>query len=315
MSEEEKISKKLLIFILLNAIITFIVGLILLLLGYNIYFNELFYNNEEIYLIFSIITELGDIMIYIIIITSLWYAYDKKFAKNLAFSLLLGGAYANGILKDIFQDPRPWTRREASDYGFPSGHSQSAATVYPYIAYEVRKKNKILAWILIGITYLVAISRVIIGVHDIHDIWGGLLFGMFFLTIFIIMEPKISEIAKTLSFPIKAIIVVVIPLILFLIAMVLFPNSDQDYGVYCGAMIGLGLGYLVECEKIQYDPAILSQKQKIINLIIGLILTFALYFALSFIPLESQIWDFIQFIIFTFLIVTLIPWMFTKIQK
>jgi len=315
LSEEEKISKKLLIFILLNAIITFIVGLILLLLGYNIYFNELFYNNEEVYFIFSIITELGDIMIYIIIITSLWYAYDKKFAKNLAFSLLLGGAYANGILKDIFKDPRPWTRREASDYGFPSGHSQSAATVYPYIAYEVRKKNKILAWILIGITYLVAISRVIIGVHDIHDIWGGLLFGMFFLTIFIIMEPKISEIAKTLSFPIKAIIVVVIPLILFLIAMVLFPNSDQDYGVYCGAMIGLGLGYLVECEKIQYDPTILSQKQKIINLIIGLILTFALYFALSFIPLESQIWDFIQFIIFTFLLVTLIPWMFTKIQK
>jgi len=315
LSEEEKISKKLLIFILLNAIITFIVGLILLLLGYNIYFNELFYNNEEVYFIFSIITELGDIMIYIIIITSLWYAYDKKFAKNLGFSLLLGGAYANVILKDIFKDPMPWTRREASDYGFPSGHSQSAATVYPYIAYEVRKKNKILAWILIGITYLVAISRVIIGVHDIHDIWGGLLFGMFFLTIFIIMEPKISEIAKTLSFPIKAIIVVVIPLILFLIAMVLFPNSDQDYGVYCGAMIGIGLGYLVECEKIQYDPTILSQKQKIINLIIGLILTFALYFALSFIPLESQIWDFIQFIIFTFLIVTLIPWMFTKIQK
>ncbi len=307
--------KKLVIFILINAGATFIIGLILLILGYNIYFNELFYNNEEVYIVFSIITNLGDIMIYIIIITSLWYAYDKKFAKNLAFSLLLGGAYANGILKDIFQDPRPWTRREASDYGFPSGHSQSAATVYPYIAYEVRKKNKILAWILIGITYLVAISRIIIGVHDIHDIWGGLLFGMFFLTIFIIMEPKISEIAKTLSFPIKAIIIVVIPLILFLIAMVLFPNSDVDYGVFCGAMIGLGLGYLVECEKIQYDPTILSNKQKIINLIIGLILTFALYFAISFIPLESQIWDLIQFIIFSFLLTTLIPWIFTKIQK
>ena len=267
------------------------------------------------YNIFSIITNLGDIIIYIIIITSIWYAYDKKFAKNLAFSLLLGGAYANGILKDIFQDPRPWTRREASDYGFPSGHSQSAASVYPYIAYKVRKKNKILAWILIGITYLIAISRIIIGVHDIHDIWGGLLFGMFFLTIFIIMEPKISEISKTLSFPIKAIIIVVIPLILFLIAMVFFPNSDQDYGVYCGAMIGLGLGYLVECEKIQYDPTILSQKQRIINLILGLIITFALYFAISFIPLESQIWDLIQFCIFTFLVVTLIPWIFIKIQK
>lgn len=307
--------KKLLVFILINACITFIVGLILLLLGYNIYFNELFYNNKEIYLIFSIITELGDIIIYIIIITSLWYAYDKKFAKNLGFSLLLGGAYALGMLKDTIQDPRPWTRREASDYGFPSGHTQSAATVYPYIAYEVRKKNKILAWILIGITYLVAISRVIIGVHDIHDIWGGLLFGMFFLTLFIILEPKASKIVNTLSFPIKAVMIVVIPIVLFIIAMLLFPNSDQDYGLWCGAMIGLGLGYLVECEKIQYDPTILSNKQKIINLILGLIITFALYFAISFIPLESQIWDLIQFCIFTFLLTTLIPWIFTKIQK
>ncbi len=315
MSEEEIISKKLLVFILLNAIITFIVGLVLLLLGYNIYFNELFYHNKEMYLIFSIITDLGDIVIYIIIITSLWYAYDKRFAKNLAICLLIGGAYSNGILKDIFQDPRPWTSRDVTDYGFPSGHSQSAATVYPYLAYKVRKKNKILAWIFIGIAYLVAISRVIIGVHDIHDIWGGLLFGMFFLTLFIIIEPKASEIINTLSLPIKAIIVVVIPIILFFAAMLIFPNSDQTYGLYCGAMIGLGLGYLVECEKIQYDPTTLSQKQKIINLIVGLILTFALYFVFSFIPLESQIWDFIQFLIFSFLLTTLIPWIFTKIQK
>ncbi|MFX1445231.1 MAG: phosphatase PAP2 family protein, partial [Promethearchaeota archaeon] len=305
LSEEEEIMpRNLLIFILLNAIITFIVGLILLLLGYNIYFDELFYNNEEVYFVFSIITNLGDIIIYIIIITSLWYAYDKRFAKNLAFCLLLGGAYSNSILKDIFQDPRPWTSRDATDYGFPSGHSQSAATVYPYLAYNQRKKNKILTWIFIGIAYLVAISRVIIGVHDIQDIWGGLLFGMFFLTLFIVLEPKTSEVVNTLNLPLKAIIIIIIPLILFLTAMLFFPNTDQDYGLWCGALIGLGLGYLVECEKIQYDPSILTPKQKITNLIVGLIITFALYFALSFIPLESQIWDLIQFTIFAFLLTT-----------
>ncbi len=307
--------KKLLIFILINAAITFIVGLILLLLGYNIYFNELFYNNAEVYLVFSIITELGYVIVYIIIVVSLWFVYDKRFAKNLAFCLLLGGAYFNNVLKDTFQDPRPWTSRDVTDYGFPSGHSQSAATVYPYLAYNQRKKNKILAWILIGITYLVAISRVIIGVHDIHDIWGGLLFGMFFLTIFIILEPKASEIINTLSLPIKALMIIVIPIILFIIAMLLFPNSDQDYGLWCGAILGLGLGYLVECEWIQYDPSKLTSKQKTINLIIGLLITFALYFALAFIPLESQIWGLIQFSIFTFITVTLIPWIFTKMWK
>ena len=307
--------KKLLLFILLNAIATFLIGLILLLLGYNIYFNELFYNNREMYLIFSIITDLGDIIIYILIITSLWFAYDKRFAKYLALSLLLGGAYANGVLKDVFQDPRPWTHRDVTDYGFPSGHSQSSVTVYGYLAYNLRKKNKVLAWIFIGIAYLVAISRIIIGVHDIHDIWGGLLFGMFFLTLFIIIEPRASEIIKTLSLPLKSLIVIIVPLILFFIALLLFPVSKSDYGIYCGALIGLGLGYLIESEKIQYDPTILTNKQKIINLIIGLVLTFALYMLLSLIPLESQIWDLIQFFILSFLLTTLIPWIFIKIQK
>ncbi|TFG29606.1 MAG: phosphatase PAP2 family protein [Promethearchaeota archaeon] len=316
MSEEEEIiSRKLLIFILLNAMATFIIGLILLLLGYNIYFNEMFYNNKEVYLVFSIITYLGDTIIYIVIVVCLWYAYDKRFAKNLAYNVLLGGGYVNNILKDIFQDPRPWTRREVTDYGFPSGHSQSAATVYGYIAYKVRKKNKIIAWICIGIAYLVAISRIIIGVHDIHDIWGGLLFGMFFVTLFIILEPKASEIINSMSIALKALLVIIIPLVLFIIAMVAFPNSDQSYGQLCGFMIGLGLGYIIECEKIGYDPTVLNQKQRIINLIIGLILTFAFYFLLSFIPLESQIWDLIQSIILALLLSTLIPWIFTKIQK
>ena len=166
-SEKEKIlSKKLLIFILVNAIITFVVGLVLLLLGYNIYFNELFYNNKELYLIFSIITMLGDTRVFIVVIAVVWFGYDKKYAKNLAMSLLLGGAYINNILKDIFQDPRPWTKRDVSGYGFPSGHSQSAVCTYGYIGYEVRKKNKYLAWFFVAITYLVAVSRVIIGVHD-----------------------------------------------------------------------------------------------------------------------------------------------------
>ena len=160
-----------------------------------------------------------------------------------------------------------------------------------------------------------AISRVIIGVHDIHDIWGGLLFGMFFLTLFIIIEPRASEIIKPLSLPLKSIIAIIVPLILFFIALLLFPVSESDYGIYCGALIGLGLGYLIESEKIQYDPTILTNKQKIINLIIGLVLTFALYMLLSLIPLESQIWDLIQFFILSFLLTTLIPWIFIKIQK
>ncbi|TFG07551.1 MAG: phosphatase PAP2 family protein [Promethearchaeota archaeon] len=315
MAEEEIISKKLWLFITLNAIITFVVGLILLLLGFNIYFNELFYYNEEMYLIFSIITMLGDTRVYIVVIAVLWFGYNKKYAKNLAFSLLLGGAYLNNFLKDIFQDPRPWTRREASDYGFPSGHSQSAVCTYAYIGYEVKERNRYLAWFFVGITYLVAISRIIIGVHDLQDIWGGLLFGMIFLTLFIVIEPKASEMFNTLSLLLKSVIAIAVPLILFIIARIAFPITDMEYGLFCGAMMGLGLGYIIECEKVQYDLTTLTNKQKIINLIVGVVFALLLYVLLSFIPLESQIWDLIQYFILSFLLVTLLPWILTKIEK
>ncbi|MHA1725856.1 MAG: phosphatase PAP2 family protein [Promethearchaeota archaeon] len=312
---EEPISKKELRFIGINAAVVFVVGLILLLLGYNIYFNELFYYNEQMYAIFSIITNLGDLIVYIIIITVAWYAYDKKVAKNLAFSLLLGGAYANAVLKDIWKDPRPWTRREVTGYGFPSGHSQSSVSVYGYLAHDVREKNRVIAIIFVILFYVVAISRIIIGVHDLQDIWGGLLFGMLFLTIFIILEPRASAKINTLTLPLKALLIIIVPLILFIIGILIFPSTDQDYGMFSGAMIGLGLGYIIECEKIGYDPTILSTKQRLLNMVIGLLITFALYFLLNFIPLESVIWELIEFFILSFLLATLNPWIFNKIQK
>ncbi len=312
--EEEIMPKKVLRFILINALVVFVVGLILLLLGYNIYFDELFYDNAIMYAIFSVITNIGDIMVYIVIIVVVWYAFDKRVAKNTALSLLLGGAYANAIIKDTFRDPRPWTARDVTGYGFPSGHSQSSTTTYGYLAYKARKHNKIVSWILIAIIYIVAVSRVIIGVHDIQDIWGGLLIGMLFVTLFIVLEPKFSAKINPLSLPIKLVLSIVIPIILFIVATLIFPESE-DYGLDCGAMIGLLCGYLVECETIKYDPSVLTGKQKVINLIIGLLITFALYFILSFIPLESNIWELFQYFILSFLLATLNPWIFTKINK
>jgi undecaprenyl-diphosphatase len=317
MSEEEEIlPKNLFIFIIVSALVIFIGGLILLLLGHNMTLNEFFYHNTVTYAIFSVITYLGDLVPQILLVTSLWYAYDKKFAKNLSFALI-GSHYSNGVLKDIFQDPRPWTRREVTGFGFPSGHSQNAVAVWGYLAYHVyrEKKNKILSWIFVVLIYLIAFSRIVVGVHDLEDIWGGLLFGIAFLVFFIVLEPDVTNMINNLSLKSKIILAIIIPIILFIAVLLIFPNSEIDYGLACGALMGLSLGYLIECEKIQYDPTILETKQRIINLIIGLIITMILYLGLSFIPLDSQIWDFIQFFILAFLLVTVVPWIFIKIGK
>ena len=320
MNETNQDTKKIIIYILIFAGVTFVVGLILYLAGLNIWFNEIFYDNTTVYLIFSLITELGSVRVFIFLIVIVWYAYDKKFARNLAFSLL-GSYYVSETIKDICRDPRPYTNIRDSEpvaegFGFPSGHSQNSIAAYGYIAYEAHvKKNKIFFWIFTVLVYLIASSRVIIGVHDLQDVWGGLSFGFIWLILFIILEPKVSEKISSLSLIIKIILSVVIPIVLFVIAIYAFPVSLGNYGLISGVLMGLALGYILETEKIKYDPRELSNKQRILNLVIGVVITLILYLGLSFAFPESQIMDLLQYLILSFVLVTLVPWIFTKINR
>jgi len=313
-------TKKIIIYFLVLAGISFVLGLILLLLDLNIWFNEMFYSNEIIYTIFSLITELGDVRVYIFLIVIVWYVYDKKFARNMAFSLL-GSFFINLIAKDIARDPRPYTNIRNSEpvaegFGFPSGHSQQAVATYGYIAYEAHvKKSKIIFWIFTVLIFLIASSRVIIGVHDLQDVWGGLTFGFIWLILYIILEPILSEKISSLSLIVKLILAVVIPILLFVIGIYAFPDPTGEYGMMSGAMMGLGVGYILETEKIKYDPTELNNSQRIINLVIGLVITLVLYLGLSAVFPESQIMDLLQYLLLSFLLVTLVPWLFTKINR
>ncbi|MHA1241207.1 MAG: phosphatase PAP2 family protein [Promethearchaeota archaeon] len=324
MNDDNQEKKKFIIYILIIAGVTFVVGLILYLAGLNIWFNEFFYYNDIAYTILSFISELGDTRVYIFLIVIIWYVYDKNFAKTLALSLL-GSYYVNTILKDVFRDPRPYTNiRDLGEgpeavvegFGFPSGHSQQGVAAYGYMAYEAHvKKNKIFFWIFTVLVFLIASSRVIIGVHDLQDVWGGLTLGFIWLILYIILEPTVSERISSLSLIIKIILSVVIPIALFVIAIYAFPVSLGNYGLISGVLMGLALGYILETEKIKYDPRELSNKQRIINLVIGVVITLILYLGLSFAFPESQIMDLLQYLILSFVLVTLVPWIFTKINR
>jgi len=320
LNEENQDMNKIIIYILIFAGITFVVGLILLLSGLNIWFNEFFYDNSIMYALFSLITELGETRTFIFLIVIVWYVYDKEFAKNLAYTVL-GSGYVNNITKDIYRDPRPYTNIRdslpvAEGFGFPSGHSQLGVSTYGYLAYEAHvKKSKIICWIFTLLVYLVASSRVIIGVHDVQDVWGGLTFGFLWLTLFILFEPILSEKISSLSRIVKLILAVVIPAGLFLIGNCIFRDPTGDYGLISGALMGISVGYILETEKIKYDPRELTNKQRIINLVIGIVITLVLYLGLSELIPENQILDLLQYLILSFVLVTVVPWIFTKINR
>ena len=231
MSEEEILSKRFLITIGMISAIIFIVGIILIALGYN----ETFYvDNAIVQIIFEVISYLGEPVVFIIIIAIFYIVYDKKFAKNLAFSLLISG-YINEFVKEIFQDPRPPTNVDPkaeygfveTSYGFPSGHTQTAVATWGYMAYEFKDEPKsyIIPIILSVIIFLISISRIIIGVHDLEDIIGGFAIGICLLVAFIYLEPIISPKINKLSLIIKILIAIAVSVSIFIIGTLLFPTA------------------------------------------------------------------------------------------
>lgn len=89
------------------------------------------------------------------------------------------------VLKLLFQHPRPTEAIIAipDSYSFPSGHAVAASALYITIALiaaqgERRQRpRRILVWSGVTVAFLVAWSRVYLGVHYFSDVIGGLLLG------------------------------------------------------------------------------------------------------------------------------------------
>ena len=329
MKNEYKLSKKALIIISLAWFSILSIGLVLIL-----YFNEAFYiTNPIIWSIFFMITYLGDAIVLIVIMGILYISYDKKYALHLVYCVL-ASFYINSFIKGLLKDPRPPTNdlRLEKDYGFPSAHSQVSVAAYGYLAFEFKdskfKNSNIIPILFSLVIFLVAISRVIIGVHDVQDVVGGLLIGIIFLLVVIYLEPYISKKIGLLNLPIKIMLSIVISGLLFLVGIVFFPKAGEGlivnaipysdsggFALVSGAFLGISIGYLLENEYIQYDPTQLTKKEKRTNLLIELIILIPLYLLLEWFLDFNILTRFIRYAIFAFVLVFIGPLIFKKINS
>ncbi|MDE6357744.1 MAG: phosphatase PAP2 family protein [Eubacteriales bacterium] len=132
---------------------------------------------------FSIITHLGNGgFIWIIIgLIFLIKKSTRKFGLIMLVSLLIGDIIGNLFLKNLIARNRPFIQlnlvpliNPPFGYSFPSGHSLTSfagATV----VFNWNKKIGIFAYIL---ALLIAISRPLLSVHYISDIFSGAILGI-----------------------------------------------------------------------------------------------------------------------------------------
>ena len=134
---------------------------------------------------FESITLMGYPTFLILFISFGYFFWSSKRFSRVAI-LLFVSALINSFLKDFFQDPRPPQElmldpQIGTSYGWPSGHTQIAVTLWGFLAYEL--KDKLFTVFAVLLIALIAFSRMYLGVHDLGDIFSGLLIGLLILGI------------------------------------------------------------------------------------------------------------------------------------
>jgi membrane-associated phospholipid phosphatase len=139
---------------------------------------------------------LGTEEFFLVLITLLYWCVSAPLGIRLTFALLAADT-TSGLLKLAFHTPRPfWTearvevRAVETSYGMPSGHALIASTVWPYLAYRLRR-----AWVWVAaivLVLLISLSRMYLGVHFPQDVITGWLFGALLLALYIWAERTIA---------------------------------------------------------------------------------------------------------------------------
>jgi len=124
---------------------------------------------------------LGTEYFYLIIMPALLWCFDAGLGIRVGL-ILMASANINGTLKLVFGLPRPYwvsTKVHAlaaeSSFGFPSGHSQNAASLWGRLAMGL--KRRWLRWGCLAVILLISLSRLFLAVHFPLDVLGGWLIG------------------------------------------------------------------------------------------------------------------------------------------
>ncbi len=110
-------------------------------------------------------------------------AWRRPALRPEALSMIVAVTGGQGLvllLKEVFHRPRPDPLFAHLGYSFPSGHALLSVTIYGMLAYRFaeRASHRRWVWPAAGaVIVLVSSSRVILGVHYLSDVLGGLAAG------------------------------------------------------------------------------------------------------------------------------------------
>lgn len=257
--------KRLIILLSLFVILTICVLLdVTGVIDYNIY-NLLSTNNVEfLTACANVVTSFASSQVIIIITLILIFLLNTNHQRIFVIINTLISAGIIILTKNIFLRERPLIGSQIlSSYSFPSGHSLIATTYYGFLIYLLRRSRCKEEIKTIGTTFLttlivlICLSRLILNVHYLTDVIGGVILGVVILLVLIYFldvtfKPKEIEkpLLRTLSYGFNGILYTLkyernmvihfLVMILVIIAGVVFKITFVEWGV-CFVLFALVL--------------------------------------------------------------------------
>lgn len=256
--------------------------------------------------IFQLFTVFGEELIIIPFLTIIYWGYDKKLGEYVGFSVFTS-LLLNNSMKDIFKFKRPIGEEgirslrvnTATGYSFPSGHSQGAAAFYGSVALYLRKK--FIYIISFAVMFLVGFSRLYLGVHYPKDVLVGLVIGFFIACISL----KLFNSVKNRNILYIIVFLIFIPFVFF--------EGSRDLIKSFGSYAGFILGIFIEKKYINFSNKT-NIMSRIIRILIGLIIVFALKIGLKMIFPDKSFFDFLRYFIMVLFGIGIYPIAFKKID-
>lgn len=151
------------------------------------------------------ITWFGEETLALPLLLIFYWCVNKKLGLQLFFTTFLG-AGVNAFLKLTMQVPRPWlrdpnftivesARKAATGFSFPSGHTQTAVSIFGVLALWMKKNLWRVAFVLLIL--LIGLSRLYLGVHSSDDVLFSLIVG---LAIVVLSHVLFARSEKTIAY-------------------------------------------------------------------------------------------------------------------
>lgn len=291
---------------------------------------------------FFFVTDLGREEFYLLVFPLIFWCVNKQLGKQLGY-LFLFTVFVNAIFKQAFRGPRPFwvdaavgldTREEG--YGIPSGHTQNATVFYFFLAAWVSRSW---FWVLaVVMVLLMALSRIYLGAHFIHDTIAGFLLAALTLVGFTVINRRWGSGFSKRILGQRLLVVIVIPVVMgisfILLRLILgTPDTAVPWASYIsaaeessisaaaqafGLLLGFGVGIVLESSRVRFRADGVWWK-RVVRYLIGIVVLVAIWAGLRQVFPSDPLAVAIPFRILRYFLVVIwaayyAPWLFVKLN-